>query len=330
MPENFEIAYPWVFALIPLPLLVVWLLPPLKHRKTALVAPFFERSLTLSGKKATKGVKVSRRGIFRWTLLGITWLLLLAAASSPQLVGEPELKVKNSRSFLIAADLSFSMATKDWVIDGQRSTRWEAVKEVMKDFIERREGDRMGLVFFGTNAYLQAPFTPDLEMVQTLLEDADVGMAGQQTSIGKAIGKSMELFQRDTIEHKVMLLLTDGVDAGNDVLPLDAASLAKEDSVIIYTIGIGDPNARGSDLDEKTLTEIAELTGGQYFRAIDADRLEQIYAELDQLEPIEYEEETYKPTTLLYFYPLGLMLLLTLGVQFISELFKWLLPRKKE
>jgi len=178
----------------------------------------------------------------------------------------------------------------------------------MRDFIIRRESDKMGLIFFGSNAYIQAPFTTDLKTVRTMLDEADVGMAGQMTNIGKAVVKGMDMFERDTIQSKVMLLLTDGVDSGTEILPLDAANIAKKDSTIIYTVGIGDPGGRSSDLDERTLTEMAELTGGKYFRAKDAEALENIYEELDLLEPIEYEEETYVPKTLLYFYPLGVAL----------------------
>ena len=180
----------------------------------------------------------------------------------------------------------------------------------------------MGLIFFGSSAYIQAPFTPDLVTVQQLLEEADVGMAGQMTHIGKAITKGMELFDRDTIESKVMLLLTDGVDAGTDILPLDAADMAKQDSVIIYTIGIGDPGGRGGDLDEGTLTEIAEMTGGQYFLAQDEQRLRQIYTELDQLEPIEFEEKQNRPVTFLYYYPLGAVLVLLIISMLIMQIYQ--------
>ncbi len=251
----------------------------------------------------------------------LIWLLLLLALASPELVGKPEKKIKTSRNFLILADLSFSMANNDWFIDNKRVTRWQAVKDIMQDFIVKRKSDRMGLIFFASNAYIQAPFTTDLKTVGTMLDEADVGMAGQMTNIGKAIVKGMDLFERDTIKSKVMLLLTDGVDSGMDILPLDAANMAKIDSTIIYTVGIGDPGDSSSDLDERTLTEISDLTGGKYFRAKDAAELEKIYAELDTLEPIEYEEETFTPKTLLYYYPLGAALILGLLSVLISNIF---------
>ena len=145
-------------------------------------------------------------------------------------------------------------------------------------------------------------------------------MAGQLTHIGKAIVKGIDMFEQDTIKTKVMLVLTDGVDAGTEILPLDAADLAKNDSIKVYTIGIGNPKGSGSDLDERTLEEIAEITDASYFRAIDADRLNEIYGELDALEPIEYEEEEYQPVTLLYFYPLGAAIAIAMAMLIIQIL----------
>ncbi len=318
MPANFELATPWVLFLLPLPLLVYLFLPALKMRSASLTLPSMNKAVEYTGQKPKRAALIKRRRWFRWIILMLGWVLTLAALSSPRLTGEPEMKVKTSRNFLIVADISFSMATQDWEIDGERARRWDAVREVMHEFIGKREGDRMGLIFFGSSAYIQAPFTPDLETVGKLLDGADVGMAGQMTNIGKALVKGGEMFRRDTIETKVMLLLTDGVDAGQDILPLDAAEMAKNDSVIVYTIGIGTPGNRGSDLDERTLQEIAELTGGQYFLARDRERLQEIYAELDKLEPIEYEEAEYQPVTLLYPYPLGAALGLLLIVALVS------------
>jgi len=312
MPDNFEIANWWVFFLVPLPLLVYWLAPSFRIRSASLQVPNLGKVEEITGLSSTSSALVKRRKIIVWIGLFIIWILSLAALSSPQLVGEPEMKVKTSRNFLIVADISFSMATKDWQIDGNRVTRWEAVKEVMHEFIEKREGDRMGLLFFGSSAYVQAPFTPDLITVDRLLDEADVGMAGQMTNIGKAIVKGIEMFDQDTIKTKVMLVLTDGVDSGTDILPLDAADLAKQDTIHIYTIGIGDPTLRGGDLDEETLIQIAEMTDAKYFRAMDTEKLQEIYTELDLLEPIEYEEESYRPITELYYYPFAAAIILSI------------------
>jgi len=312
MPENFEIANMWVLWLLPLPILVYWLLTPLRFRSSSLNLPGFKRVQKYTGEKPRTSAMIRKRNVVNRIGIILIWILTIAALSSPRLVGKPEVKVKTSRNFLILADMSFSMANSDWTIDGKRVRRWDAVKQVLSSFITKREGDRIGIIFFGSSAYTQVPFTPDLKTVEQMLDEADVGMAGQMTNIGKAIAKGVDLFQQDTIKTKVMLLLTDGVDAGMDILPLDAAEMAKKDSIIIYTIGIGDPDKPGADLDETTLEQIAELADGRYFRAIDAEKLEEIYSELDKLEPIEYEEENYKPATLLYYYPLGLAVALSI------------------
>lgn len=319
MPENFEFAYPYIALLAPLPIIIYWLLPAIKNRSSALKNPVFNRSVIVTNQIPKKASFIKKRGVIAWIITYCIWLLLLVGLASPQLVGKPELVVKTSRNFLILADLSFSMAQNDWNVDGNQSTRWKAVKNIMHDFVDKREGDRMGLVFFASNAYIQAPFTSDLGTIQTMLEEADVGMAGQMTNIGKAITKGMDLFERDSIKKKVMLLLTDGVDSGEEILPLDAAAIARNDSTVIYTIGIGNP--ANSDLDERTLKEISEITNGRYFRAMDTKQLDSISIVLDQLEPIEYEEENYKPRTLLFYYPLGAAILLGLMGVLINNIF---------
>ncbi|MFV0507329.1 MAG: VWA domain-containing protein [Bacteroidales bacterium] len=325
MPDNFEIAYWQVFLLLPLPLLVYILLPPLKVRSASLFLPTYKKAIIYTGQKPRKAALVKKRNIPTWITLHLAWVLMLLALSGPRLVGEPEMKVKTSRNFLIVADISFSMAQKDWILSGKKVRRWDGVKAVMHDFVKKRRGDRMGLIFFGSSAYVQAPFTPDLEIVDQMLDEADVGMAGQMTYLGKAITKGVEMFDRDTMSTKVMLLLTDGVDGGTDIMPMDAANLAKQDSVKIYTVGIGNPGTKGSDLDERTLQDIANATQGQYFRAKDQKRLKEIYIELDKLEPIEYEEEQNRPITHLYSYPLlaaiSLMVLMRL-VQLIIKLIR--------
>jgi len=325
MPDNFEIANQWVAWLLLLPLLIYLFVPALRLRSASLFIPNYTNTQKYTRQKPRHSAFIKRRNVITWIVMYLIWVLLIAALSGPHLVGEPELKIKTSRNFLVVADISLSMSETDWEIDGQRVRRWDAVKSVMHDFIDKRSGDRMGLIFFGSSAYIQAPFTSDLAVIDQMLEEADVGMAGQMTHIGKAIVKGVELFERDTIKSKVMLLLTDGVDAGTEILPMDAAKMASKDSVIIYTIGIGTPGVRGSDLDEKTLEGISELTDGQYFRAMDAARLEEIYEELDKLEPIEYEEEEYRPITVLYYYPLTAALILTI---FFSLMFSsWTLIR---
>lgn len=318
----FEFAYIWVFFLAPLPFLVFWLLPPLKQRKEALKYPGFKEAQKASGQKASSGAWISKRNILQWIFLLLIWLSILTAFASPRVVGEPEMKVKTARNFVIAADISFSMANKDWEMEGERVTRWEGVKQVLREFIEKREGDRLALVFFGSNAYLQAPLTTELDLIDFMLDETDVGMAGQMTAIGKAIGYSLDIFKGDSLDQKVLLLLTDGQDDGRGIFPSDAAKMAARDSVTIYTIGIGEATGKNDGLDELTLKQIAEISNGEYFLAQDPEQLQQAYTSLNELEPIEFEAEENAPVTLLFQYPLALALLLGLLLALIRGIQK--------
>lgn len=327
---NFEFGWPWAFALLILPFLVFWLFPALKKRKSSLISSLFYQAIQATGEKPRSSAWVSKRNIVQWIMISFSFILLVGGMASPQLVGQPELKVKTARSFLIVSDISFSMDTKDWVRNEERLSRWEAVKQVMKDFIDTRESDQLGLILFGTNPYLQASLTADLEVIRWMLDETEVGMAGQTTAIGDAIGMGIEVLKADTLDQKVILLLTDGVDAGQGISPLDAANIAKNDSITIYTLGIGDPNAPNADLDEKTLIKMAENTGGQYFRAIDQEALEKAYTVLNELEPVAYEEEDYQPRVLLFHYPLAGALLLMLGQQLIQVFIRILRKRRAD
>ncbi len=315
---NFEIAHKWVFLLLPLPLLVYWLLPALRKRRSALLVPFFGRAVNISGQHPKRNAWVSRKGIFSWIALILCWICLLAAASSPQFVGQPGKRTRTVRSFLVAADISFSMAQTDWRVDGKTMSRWGAVKYLMKDFIKERKSDQIGLEMFATHAYLQAPLTTDLQVIDWLLDETEVGMAGQMTNIGEAIAFGIKIFRQDTIKQRVMLLMTDGVDGGTDISPLDAAAAAKLDSIKIYTLGIGNSTSGGYAIDEKLLTQIAEITGGKYFRADSQQEMQAVYAELNKMQPVVYEEESYKPVVLLYMYPLGAAIALALIFYLLS------------
>ncbi|WP_439184851.1 VWA domain-containing protein [Carboxylicivirga taeanensis] len=319
----FEFKYLWPFLLLPLPLLVRWLLPAFRKRRTALLHPRFRAKASLLNQQPRHSAWVSKRPLINEITLWLIWLLLVTAAAHPQLSGEPELQIKNARSIFIAADISFSMDTRDWVINEQPLSRWEAVKQIMADFIEQREGDRLGIIFFGSNAYLQSPLTSDLNFIRWQLDETDVGMAGQMTGIGNAIGYATSLFEADTLANKVLLVLTDGVDSGSDITPMDAANVAAKDSITIYTIGIGEATASNSDLDERTLKLIAAATNGQYFAASDPEQLKQAYTAFNELEPIEWEEQAYKPVVALYHYPLALALVLAVCQQLIMGLIKF-------
>ena len=313
-----EFGQPWLFALLPLPLIIVWLVPPYRETRTALRAPFFKTIQTLTGSEGHPGAVIRARSLLRRIALWLVWALLVTALSSPRLVGEPEMIVKEGRDFLVAVDLSGSMQTNDFVnSDGDRITRLEAVRSVFVQFLSRREGDRVGLIVFGSEAYLDAPLTTDLDGITAALRETEIGLAGQETAIGNAIGLSLQLFEADSVESRVLLLITDGVDSGSELTPSQAARAAVRDSITIYTIGVGQAGIGGADLDEDALRDIANLTGGEYFNGNDNDALVRITQQLDELEPVEFEEASNPPVELLYHWPLGLLIIIVLVQQFV-------------
>jgi len=316
----FDFAYPWVFALIPLPLLVVFLIPPARQRENALAVPFFRKVTEISGRKPAKGAVIKKRNVWQYIFMSMIWLLMVVALASPQITRPPQKKLKTARSVMLAVDISASMSTRDW--DG-RISRWEAVKQVIREFITGREGDRMGLILFGSQAYLQVPLSTDLSVISSMLDEVEVGMAGTRTSLGNAIGKSITLFDADTVQKKVLILITDGVDSGEGIHPLQAARTAALDSITIYTMGIGNPQAGLFDVDETTLEQIAAETGGKYFLAINRKELEDAYQTVASLEPIEYEDET-RPVKMLYFKPLSAAFLLAVFSQVLFALVSWI------
>lgn len=315
-----EFGNPWVIYLLPLPILIWLIIPPAQQKRSALKVPFFDKAVNASGLQPKNGASFSPRKWYQSLVLCLVWILVLTGIAKPQIVGKPELEIKTARNFLLAVDLSGSMATRDWVIDGEKTSRWEAVKEVMHDFVDKRAGDRIGLVFFGSQAYLQAPFTTDLQMVGNMMDEVEVGLAGNKTALGNALGMGIQLFERDTIQKKVMLLLTDGVDSGSELKPIQAARLAANDSIIIHTIGIGTNNNGVYNLDDKTLRAIAETTGGRYFNAANSEELAQVYETLNEMEPIEFEATGFTPVTMLYYYPITLAGLLTILLHFVMSI----------
>ncbi|PIE69810.1 MAG: BatB protein [Deltaproteobacteria bacterium] len=308
-------AWPWAVLLLPLPLLSRWLLPPARAAEEA--ALWVPRLELFSGLETRQGQRL--RSLWYTGLASCCWLLLVFAAMRPQWLGEPLALPVNGRNLQLAVDLSGSMKMVDFVTGRRQVARLEALKEVAIPFINRRHGDRVGLILFGDQAYVQAPLTFDLKMVVQLLQEAAVGLAGEKTAIGDAIGLALKRAAGES-GQRVLILLTDGANTAGVLSPLKAAELAARQGLKIYTIGIGSDllQVKGlfinravnpaADLDEEPLARIAELTGGRYFRAHDSDELKEIYAELDRLEPVEQEPELYRPLTALYPWPLGLAL----------------------
>ncbi len=310
---HFE--WPWLLAALPLPLIIRWLIPAkMPVEQAALKVPFLDDF----SDGETRAVSQTRQ----WPLLlaALAWLLLVIACTRPQWLGDPIEQAVSGRDLMLAVDLSGSMEEQDFVINKRSVDRLTAAKMVAVDFINRRVGDRVGLILFGTQAYLQTPLTFDRKTVMTLLNESVLGLAGDNTAIGDAIGLAVKRLKNEQANSRVLVLMTDGANTAGEVSPLKAAELAAANHLKIYTIGIGademivrsffgnrkiNPSA---DLDEKSLIKIAESTGGQYYRARNTEELNNIYMRLDELEPVEKDKQYFRPRSELYYWPLSLAL----------------------
>jgi len=255
-------------------------------------------------------------------LASIAWILLVLACTRPQWLGEPIEQAVSGRDLMLAVDLSGSMEVQDFFINKRAVDRLSAIKWVASDFINRRVGDRLGLILFGSQAYLQTPLTFDRKTVITLLNESAIGLAGDNTAIGDAIGLAIKRLKNQPDNSRVLILLTDGANTAGEVTPLKAAELAASNHLKIYTIGVGADEMiirsffgsrkvnPSTDLDENTLVKIAESTGGRYFRARNAEELNNIYMLLDKLEPIEKDKQFFRPRSELYYWPLAIALFL--------------------
>lgn len=320
--ESFEFAFPWFWLMLPLPWLVWRFLPGLDQTAAARV-PFFAEIASLQDLNAGSQASISGVKSWRMLMLILAWLLLIAASAQPKWYDETVELPVSGRDLMLAVDISGSMQMEDFVLSGKAIDRLQATKLVVSEFLKRREGDRVGLILFGDRAYVQVPLTFDLQTVDTLLKEAVVGLAGKATAIGDAIGLSVKRLRQSNADEtisttdQVLILLTDGVNTAGELSPDKAAELAAKLGLKIYTVGIGadkmtvrsffgsrtvNPSA---ELDEDTLRAIAELTEGRYFRAHDTKELEQIYAAIDQLEPVERDKQTFRPQHALFMWPLG-------------------------
>ncbi|MDX1733039.1 MAG: VWA domain-containing protein [Halioglobus sp.] len=322
-----EWLWPWMFLLAPLPWLVRRFAPAASSGDPALRAPFFEEWRALG---SGQGRRSSVRGTLPHALLWLIWLLLLVAAARPVWIGDPVELPDSGRDLMLAVDISGSMQMEDMQIGNKLGTRIEAVRQVGTKFIERRTGDRLGLILFGSNAYVQSPLTFDTATVRRFLAEAQVGFAGKETAIGDAIGLAVKRLKERPAQSRVLILLTDGQDTASSVQPLEAARLAADLGIRIYTIGVGAdsltlPGIFGSsfgsrrinpsaELDEEGLQELAGLTGGAYFRARNPQELAAIYSLLDELEPVEQETSVYRPRQYLGYLALALALLVSFAL----------------
>lgn len=309
--EMYTLSHPWLLLLILLPPLLRIVLRPYRESRQAVRVPWFQRMATLLEQQPSAGAVIAGTKkpvlFFFWVL----WMLMVLALARPQLLEPPVSRVLPTRDLMLLVDLSGSMEAKDFTNSkGDTVDRLTAVKEVLDDFLTRREGDRVGLIVFGNAAFVQVPFTQDLEATRQLLEETAVRMAGPRTAFGDAIGLGITLFERSEVQYRVMIALTDGNDTGSKVPPAQAAKIAKDNDIVIHVVGVGDPRATGEEkLDEEALTDVAVTTGGRYFHAADRDQLEEIYTELDRIDTRPVEAETYRPRTDLFHWPLAAFML---------------------
>ena len=307
----FEFAHPWLFLLLPVPLLVHWFVPAYQESQPSIRVPFFQRLVEITGQKPRKGAVILQRVLFQKIWVPITWVLLVVALAQPQLLGDPIEQTRSARDLMVAVDLSGSMEVADFSNqEGVQISRLDAVKLVLAEFADKRQHDRLSLIVFGDSPYLQVPFTEDHAAWITLLNETEIAMAGQSTMFGDAIGFAIKLFENSETENRVLIVLTDGNDTGSKMPPVEAAKIAAHKQVTIYTIAIGDPETIGeSALDLDVLESIAEVTDGGFYHALDRGQLENAYRDIAQLEPEEYETLSYRPRRTLHHYPLGVIII---------------------
>jgi Ca-activated chloride channel homolog len=320
--------WPWLVLTLPLPLLARWLPRAPEPTSAALRLPFFAQ-LPLAN-----SAPAGRAHWLRLLFAGLAWTLLVLAAARPQWLGEPIGVPVAGRDLMLALDISGSMEQDDYELNGRAVSRLAAVQAVASRFVERRQHDRLGLIVFGTQAYLQTPLTFDGATVATLLNEAVIGLAGTETALGDAIGLGIKRLREQPDGQRVLIVLTDGQNTAGTLEPLAAAQLAAQAGVRVYTIGIGGGELgirtpfgmrlrrQGEDFDPVTLQQIATITGGQFFSATNREELEAVYAQLDQLEPTDRDQRTFRPQRALFIWPAAGALLLTIGLA-LAALRRW-------
>jgi Ca-activated chloride channel family protein len=311
-----RLAWPWMALLLPLP----WLHFRLRGMAAPTSAAIF---LPFAAVLGPTGAKMAPSGGRRRWAFALLWSLLILAAMRPQWLGDPLPSPTTGRRIVLAVDVSGSMATQDMA---NNASRLQVVQTVAGKFIDGRQGDQVGLILFGTQPYVQAPLTADLVTVHRFLDEALVGVAGTETAIGDAIGMAIKGLRAEAdadgkhvaADRTVLILLTDGQSNAGVIQPLQAARFAAEAGLRIYTIGVGAAAHSGffgprgnNDLDEAALQAIAKTTGGQYFRATDADALQSVYRQIETLEPAAGRDQWLRPVEEWFFYPLAVALILS-------------------
>ena len=306
-----ELTYPWLLLLLALPILMR-LIPAYKQSRDSVKVPFFDTLVELSEERPETGAMVVQRDRSQQFLVAFMWLCLVLAAAKPTWVGVPVEQQKSGRDLMVAVDLSGSMEATDFTLpDGTSVNRLDAVKYVLANAGTHHDSDRLGLIVFGSAAYLQTPFTDDHAVWNQLLSETEIGMAGQSTVFGDAIGLAIKLFLDGDSDNRVLVILTDGNDTGSTVPPIDAAKVAATHGIRIYTIAIGDPAAVGEEaLDLDTIERVSEVTGGRDFQALDREELAQASRTIAELEPELYETVSFRPRQSLHWVPIAVIFLL--------------------
>ncbi|MGB1389271.1 MAG: VWA domain-containing protein [Paracoccaceae bacterium] len=313
---------PFALGLLPLPWLIWRLMPPLREKVTALRFPFFRRIAEAAGADPREGAVVLVRSRVQMAAALTVWALVVVALAQPERVGQPVEMTRAARDVVLAIDISGSMDARDFPgEDGKPLQRLEAVRNVVKEFVTGRDGDRIALIVFGSKAYVQAPLTEDLTTILDLLDRTQVGMAGPHTALGDSIGLAIRTFEASEIEDRLMILLSDGSDTASRMSPVNAAEIAAGDGVEIFTIGVGDPEASGENrVDLVALQDIARRTGGAYFFAADESALTSVYDRVDAMAPRVTETLSFRPRKSLAHWPMGLAVLIALGAVAVLHL----------
>lgn len=323
-----EFAYPYALIALPLPLLAMWLLPPHRQKVSALRVPFFQRIIDAAGAEARSGAVIMRRRLLQMSIATLVWTALVIGLAKPEWVSDPIEKTEAARDIMLAIDLSGSMDSRDFP-DGQgnKVSRFEAVQRVVRRFVAERDSDRIGLIVFGDKAYLQLPFTRDLETADALVSLMQVGMAGPRTALGDSIGLAIRSFESSEVDDRILILLTDGNDTASTMTPINAAGIAALEGVEIHTIGIGDPEATGEErVDFDVLESLARRTGGQFFNAEDEAALAEIYGLIDAATAAEVRTLSWRPRESLVYWPAGVAVFLVL----LGYAMLWLVARPRK
>lgn len=310
--DNFSFIWPWLAIVVFVPWFVVRLLKPANRPQKPLLAPHLVSRLNqVQPAKMDLNLKP---GAARFSILWlIIWLLLILAAMRPVWFLTPTPFESSGRDMMLSVDLSGSMEKPDMIVQGREVDRLTALKTVVDEFISQRQGDRMGLIVFGTQAFMVSPLTYDLNAIRRLLDETAISMAGNNTALGDSIGLAIKHLKQANNQKAVLVLLTDGSNNAGAVDPVDAAKKAAQAGLVIHTIAFGQvSNQTGNrDIDTDTLQTIAELTGGEAFMASQTDQLARIYKRINEIESSQFTLNQYRARTELYIWPLGLALLVS-------------------